>query len=44
LYYTLAQELQGTRPDLVARAQALAQAILKNTTANFAPLPERPSN
>ena len=44
LYYTLAQELQGTRPDLVAQAQALAQAMLKNTTANFAPLPERPAN
>jgi hypothetical protein len=44
LYYTLAQELQGARSDLAVRAQVLAQAILKNTTANFAPLPERPAN
>jgi Protein of unknown function (DUF2723) len=44
LYYTLAQELGGKRPDLVAQAQGLAQAILKNTTANYTPLPERPSN
>jgi len=44
LYYTMAAELQGARSDLAVRAQVLAQGILKNTTANFAPLPERPAN
>ena len=41
IYYALAQELQATDPALAARAQAMAQAVFRNTTVNFQPLPER---
>ena len=43
LYYAMAQELQPTQPALSARAQALAEAVFRNTSVNFQPLPERPS-
>jgi hypothetical protein len=41
IYYALAQELQETDPALAARAQAIAQAVFRNTSVNFQPLPER---
>ena len=41
IYYALAQELQATDPALAARAQATAQAVFRNTSVNFQPLPER---
>ncbi len=44
LYYALAQELQGANPALATRAQVVAQAVFRNTTINFQPLPERPAS
>jgi hypothetical protein len=44
IYYALAQELQATNPTLATRAQVVAQAVFRNTTINFQPLPERASS
>src|SRR6266446_6333628 len=41
-YYTMAQELQASTSPLSARAQAIAQAIFRNTETTLQPLPERP--
>jgi len=41
-YYTMANELQGSQSPLSARAQAIAQAIFRNTETTLQPLPERP--
>jgi hypothetical protein len=40
-YYTMAQEIQTTNTALSARAQAIAQGILRNTETSLQPLPER---
>ena len=42
-YYTMAQEIQTTNSALAARAQAIAQAIFRNTDTPLQPLPERPA-
>ena len=44
LYYALAQELQATQPSLATRAMLIAQEVFRNTSVNFQPIPERPSN
>jgi hypothetical protein len=41
IYYTMAQELQASHSELAAKAQAIASAVLKNTTTAYQPLPER---
>ncbi|MGH7606143.1 MAG: hypothetical protein ACREME_02290, partial [Gemmatimonadales bacterium] len=44
MYYALAAELQATQPTLALQAQAVAQAVFRNTaTTAFQPLPEQPS-
>jgi hypothetical protein len=42
-YYAMAQELQPSNSALSARAQAIAQSILRNTKTAVQPLPEQPS-
>ena len=41
-YYTMAQQLQTSQSALAARAQAIAQAVFRNTEKQLQPLPERP--
>ena len=41
-YYAMAQELQPSNSALAARAQAIAQAIFRNTKTTLQPLPEEP--
>jgi hypothetical protein len=44
VYYALAQELQATQPSLATRAQVIAQAVFRNTSVRFEPLPEQPAS
>jgi len=41
-YYTMAEALQPKDPAMSARAQQIAQEIMRNTRLNLQPLPERP--
>ena len=41
-YYTMAEALQPKATALSARAQQIAQDIMRNTRLNLQPLPERP--
>jgi len=42
IYYAMAQELQTSQPALAAQFQQIAQAVFRNTTTAFQPLPEQP--